>query len=130
MKWSGSGSRRRSKSGRRSEGLHRERWRRPRCRKARGTELAKMSIALLRGRNTAPGQACLEPNGVASVVQSFIVHGAMSRGVGGPLDQKNRAANWNLERSCDCGLGRGGLQYVFGLDERGVVSFFQQSKDG
>jgi len=41
------------------------------------TDAANMSIVLRRTGNTAPGQARLEPNVVAPVMQPFVVHNAM-----------------------------------------------------
>jgi hypothetical protein len=90
---------------------------------------SNMPVAVRRARNGPTGQARPEPDGVTPVVQSFVVHRAMARGVGGALDQEDRGANGNLERHCDRRLSRIGLQLIFGLDERCVVSLFQQSED-
>ena len=96
--------------------------------KSAGTDVASMSVALRRAlRNAPPGEARLEPDGVAAIVQSFVVDRAMFGGIRGPLDQEDRAANRDLERHRDSGLSRGGLQHIFGLDQRRVVALLQRA---
>src|SRR5215469_3108221 len=59
----------------------------------------------------------------------FIVDWPMSNRIGSPLDQKDRAANLDVERFGDGRVSTTRLQPVFGFDERRVILFLQERKD-